>query len=126
MSLGYMALGHNQFERARWVPQGEHAANNTPKLIRVEQVKEKTKSWVNPAGNILAAGHDTYISTLYSADYAIGDYIYWRGSMWGIDEVIENVYEIAPQVFWWVKAKRRKMYVLKLYETNKTLEGINQ
>lgn len=122
----YMALGHNQFERARWVPQGEHAANNTAKLIRVEQVKEKTKTWVNPAGNILAAGHDTYISTLYSADYAIGDYIYWRGSMWGIDEVIENVYDIAPQALSWVKARARKIYVLKLYETNVTLEGITR
>lgn len=124
--VGYLALGHNQFERARWIPQGEHSANNSPKLIRVEQVREKTKAWVNPAGNILAASNNTYVSTYFQADYAINDYIYWRGAVWGIDEITESIYDIAPQALSWVKARGRKIYVLKLYETNVTLEGITR
>lgn len=124
--MGFMALGHNQFEQAKWIPQGEHAKNHYYKIIRLSQVREKTRNWANPAGNILAESSHTYISTYFRADYQINDLLYWRGKYWQIAAITETTDDIAPQALRLVKAKYRAVFIMELYEDNKNMGGITQ
>lgn len=110
------ALGHNQFETARYYP--EEARPEFYRTFRFEQVSEREKQYSQPIQNLIAAGGSIVIRTAWKIGFEVQKHVELRGKHYVIESVTCQDMDINPQVRGLLKYNPNRQYVLALSEVD--------
>lgn len=113
MLAALRALGHNQFECARWAPE----TYDKYKMIRVEALDPSSAQFNTVIRNLMTSDDSNVVRTADRYDYKPRQHLYFRGKWWEIRRVTEIPADIAPQALRLVKGGNM-MWALEIGEAN--------
>lgn len=106
-------LGHNQFERALWAPDGYEKY----KIIRAEVVSEDSKRWNNVIQNLITSADSLLLRTSDIYPYAPRQHVKFRDVWYEIVSANMMTTEVNPQVLSLVK-NGNPQWLLELKEVD--------
>ena len=87
------ALGHNQFEFARWAPK----EYDRYKIIRVQVVSEDEKRWSTVIQNLMTVADSVLLRTSFVYDYKPRQHVFFRNKWWEIQSVSDVTQDVNAQ-----------------------------
>ena len=107
------ALGHNQFEYARWSAK----EYDRYKLIRVQVVSENERRWSTVIQNLMTTADSILLRTSYVYDYKPRQHVFFRNRWWEIRSVADVTQDISSQATALVN-RGAQQFVLELAEVD--------
>lgn len=107
------ALGHNQFEHARWAEK----EYDKYKVIPVEIIGDMEKRWSTVIQNMITSANSTLLRTASIYSYAPRQHVMYRGEWYEIRSVLEVPTDVNSQALSLVHGGNSQ-FILEIVKVN--------